>query len=81
MAAVPMNSEASPVSLPQSSANNHLAFTSGFSVACIAVFQECYHCDVFNLTKPKTPGQWIGHIVVTIIALFLVWWMLRVYVL
>jgi hypothetical protein len=41
---------------------------------------EWYHCRVFNLTKPKTPGQWISHIVVALVALFLVWWMLRLFV-
>jgi hypothetical protein len=38
-------------------------------------------CRVFSFGRPKTPGQWIGHIVGAIIALFLVWWMLRVFVL
>jgi hypothetical protein len=41
---------------------------------------ECYDCCVFNFGKPKTPGQWIGHVVAAIIALFLVWWMLRLYI-
>jgi hypothetical protein len=40
-----------------------------------------YYCRVFNLSRPKTPGQWIAHIVVGIIALFLVWLLVRVYVL
>jgi len=31
------------------------------------------------LGRPKTAGQWIGHFAMAIIALFLVWWMLRVY--
>jgi hypothetical protein len=31
--------------------------------------------------EPRTAGQWIRHIVVAIIAIFLVWWMLRMYVL
>jgi hypothetical protein len=34
-----------------------------------------------NRTEPKTIGQWIRYIVVGAIALFLVWWMLRVYAL
>jgi len=33
---------------------------------------------VFNLGKPKTAGDWIVHIAGAIVALFLVWWMLRV---
>jgi hypothetical protein len=41
----------------------------------------CYHGRVPNRTEPKTPGQWIRYVVVAVIALFLVWWMLRVYVL
>jgi len=36
---------------------------------------------MFKLGKPETPIQWIGHVVLAIVALFLVWWMLRVYVL
>jgi hypothetical protein len=34
-----------------------------------------------NRTEPKTVGQWIRYIVVAVIALFLVWWMFRLYVL
>jgi len=41
----------------------------------------CYDCDVFNFGNPKTPGQWIGHIVVAVIGLFLIWWMLRLFIL
>jgi hypothetical protein len=41
----------------------------------------CYYAEVFNFGNPKTPGQWIGHIVVAMIGLFLICWMLRVYVL
>jgi hypothetical protein len=36
---------------------------------------------VFNFGKPKTAGDWFAHIIAAIIALFLIWWMLRVYVL
>jgi hypothetical protein len=35
---------------------------------------------MFKIGKPETPIQWIGHIVLAIVALFLVGWMLRVYV-
>jgi hypothetical protein len=38
-------------------------------------------CGVFNFGKPKTAGDWIVHVAGAIVALFLVWWMLRVYVL
>jgi hypothetical protein len=31
-------------------------------------------------SEPRTAGQWIRHVVVAIIALFLIWWLLRVYV-
>ena len=34
-----------------------------------------------NRTEPKTARQWIRYIIVAIIALYLVWWMLRLYVL
>jgi hypothetical protein len=32
-------------------------------------------------TEPRTAGQWVRYIIVAVIALFLVWSMLRVYVL
>jgi hypothetical protein len=38
-------------------------------------------CRMFNFGKPKTAGDWIVHIAGAIVAIFLVWWMLRVYVL
>lgn len=41
----------------------------------------CYHCRMFNFGKPKTVGDWIVHIAGAIVAIFLVWWMLRTYVL
>jgi hypothetical protein len=36
---------------------------------------------MFNFGRPRTPLQWIGHIVLGIVALMLVMWMLRVFVL
>jgi hypothetical protein len=36
---------------------------------------------MFNLGSPKTGGDWIVHIAGVIVALFLVCWMLRVFVL
>ena len=41
----------------------------------------CYHCRMFNFGKPKTAGDWIVHIAGAMVAIFLVWWMLRLYVL
>jgi hypothetical protein len=41
----------------------------------------CYYCRMFNFGKPKTAGDWIVHIAGAIVAIFLVWWMLRMYVL
>jgi|HubBroStandDraft_2_1064218.scaffolds.fasta_scaffold786453_2 hypothetical protein len=40
-----------------------------------------YYCRMFNFGKPKTAGDWIVHIAGAIVAIFLVWWMLRMYVL
>ena len=37
--------------------------------------------SMFNFGKPKTVGDWIVHIAGAVVAIFLVWWMLRVYVL
>jgi hypothetical protein len=42
---------------------------------------RCYPRSVPNRTEPKTVGQWIRYVIVAAIALFLVWWMLRLYVL
>jgi hypothetical protein len=36
---------------------------------------------MFNFGQPKTVGDWIVHIAGAIIALFLIWWMLRIYIL
>jgi hypothetical protein len=36
---------------------------------------------VFNFGKPKTPGDWTVHIAGAIVAIFLVRWLLRLYVL
>jgi hypothetical protein len=36
---------------------------------------------VSNRTEPKTFREWIRYLVVAAIALYLVWWMLRLYVL
>jgi hypothetical protein len=41
----------------------------------------CYDQPVDNRTEPRTGRQWIRYLVIAVIALFLVWWMLRVYVL
>jgi hypothetical protein len=41
----------------------------------------CYDATVFNFGRPKTLGDWIVHIAGAIVAVFLVWWMLRIYVL
>jgi hypothetical protein len=41
----------------------------------------CYHCRMFNFGNPKTAGDWIVHILGAALAIFLVWWLLRLYVL
>jgi hypothetical protein len=41
---------------------------------------QCYDGCVFHFGRPSTPGQWIGHILAAIVALFLVWWMLRLFI-
>ena len=38
-------------------------------------------CRMFNFGKPKTAGDWIVHIAGAILAIFLVWWLLRLYIL
>ena len=42
---------------------------------------RCYHCRMFNFGKPKTASDWIVHMAGAIVAIFLVWWMLRMFVL
>jgi hypothetical protein len=46
-----------------------------------AVERNARIAAMFNFGKPKTAGQWMAHVVLGIVALFLVWWMLRLYVL
>lgn len=41
----------------------------------------CYHGRMFNFGSPKTAGDWIVHVLGAALAIFLVWWMLRLYVL
>jgi len=36
---------------------------------------------MFQFGRPRTPIEWIGHILLAIIALLLVAWMVRIYVL
>jgi hypothetical protein len=36
---------------------------------------------MFNFGKPRTAGDWLVHVAGAIVALFLVWWLLRLYVL
>jgi len=36
---------------------------------------------MFDLSRPKTAGEWIANIAVWSITVFLVWWLLRAYVL
>jgi hypothetical protein len=35
---------------------------------------------MFHFGNPKTPGQWLGHVVGVLVALFLIWWMLRLFI-
>ena len=37
--------------------------------------------SMFRFGKPETPAQWIGHLVLALVALFLIWWMFRAFVL
>jgi len=55
-----------------------LRFSPGFPERFLS---PCYHATVFNFGKPKTVGDWIVHVAGAIVALLLVWWMLRSYVL
>jgi hypothetical protein len=55
--------------------------TSNTVTAILATLASWYREGVENRTKPKTVGQRIRYVVVAVIALFLVWWMLRLYVL
>jgi hypothetical protein len=36
---------------------------------------------MFNFGRPQTTGDWLVHLAGAIVAIFLIWWMLRVYVL
>ncbi|HEX4322425.1 MAG TPA: hypothetical protein VHZ52_16045 [Acidobacteriaceae bacterium] len=35
---------------------------------------------MFNFGTPATPGQWIVRFLLAVVALSLVWWLLRVYI-
>jgi hypothetical protein len=36
---------------------------------------------MFRLGRPQTAGQWIGHVILGIVALLMVAWMIRAFVL
>jgi hypothetical protein len=40
---------------------------------------SCYYSCVFNLGKPKTAGDWLVHVVLGVVALFLIWWMMHMF--
>jgi hypothetical protein len=34
---------------------------------------------VLNLGKPRTAGDWVAHLVLGVMALFLIWWMMHMF--
>jgi len=40
----------------------------------------CYQRCVFNFGKPKSAGDWIAHVILGVVALFLIWWMMHMFV-
>jgi len=36
---------------------------------------------MFRFGRPRSAGQWLAHVLLAIVALFLVWWMFRAFVL
>lgn len=34
---------------------------------------------MFHFGRPNTLGQWLAHILLAFVALFLIWWLLRTY--
>jgi len=47
----------------------------------LSLHWACYHRWMFNFGRPKTVGDWVVHVAGALVAIFLVWWMLRMYVL
>ena len=43
--------------------------------------RSCYHRRMFRFGRPSTPLQWLGPVVMASVALFLIWWMFRAFVL
>jgi hypothetical protein len=35
---------------------------------------------MFNFGKPKTASDWIVHVIGALIAIFLIWWLLRLFI-
>jgi hypothetical protein len=69
------------LSKPRSSSNPSGVRTRLGMTAPEPSLSTCYHATVFNFGKPKTVGDWIVHIAGAVVALFLVWWMLHLFVL
>jgi len=36
---------------------------------------------MFRFRAPATPGQWIAHALAVVVAIFLIWWLLRLFIL
>jgi len=60
-----------------------IAFDDGKAILTCTLSREhqipWYHCRVFNFGKPKSAGDWIAHVILGIVALFLIWWMMHMY--
>jgi hypothetical protein len=58
-----------------------IASPNGLFVVRSKPYRRVIAFPMFHFGRPRTPLQWIGHIVLEIVALLLVMWMLRVFVL
>src|ERR1035437_4733329 len=72
---------AAPSAWVQRGSRAGLRSASASARAATSLAPTCYDQPVDNRTEPRTARQWIRYLVIAVIALFLVWWMLRVYVL
>ncbi len=43
--------------------------------------RHSYPPRMFRFGKPSTAGQWISHIIGALVAVFLIGWLLRIYIL
>jgi hypothetical protein len=55
------------------------SYQSWLSGKCALLTRELLSFPKFNFGRPRTAGDWVVHVLGVIVALFLIWWLLRMF--